>query len=256
LATCFVIQPFDRSRFDKLYDDVFGAAITAAGLEPYRVDRDPAAAIPIQDIEAGIRRAEVCFAEITTDNPNVWFELGYAIAARKPVVLVCSEARERFPFDVQHRTIIRYRSESLSDFENLRTEITNRLSASLERQLELESISDLSPTTPTEGLTQHEIAALIIVAGQSAPLGDVITAYNLKQEMNRAGYTDVACALALRGLLRNALVEQDSTYDDRGDQYWGYRITDAGFAWLEENQDRIVLHRPEQKPYSKDDLPF
>ena len=52
MATCFVIQPFDGGPFDKRYADVFVPAITEAGLEAYRVDQDPAAAIPIEQIVA------------------------------------------------------------------------------------------------------------------------------------------------------------------------------------------------------------
>jgi hypothetical protein len=88
MGKCFVIQPFDRGRYDKRYEDVFAPAIREAGLEPYRVDRDPSVSIPIEDIEAGIESCEACLAEISTDNPNVWFELGYAIASRREVVLV------------------------------------------------------------------------------------------------------------------------------------------------------------------------
>jgi hypothetical protein len=62
---------------------VFKPAIEEAGLEPYRVDRDPSVSIPINDIEKGIRDAAVCFADITLDNPNVWFELGYALASER-----------------------------------------------------------------------------------------------------------------------------------------------------------------------------
>jgi len=47
---CFVIQPFDGGRFDKRFDDVFAPAITAADLDPYRVDRDPSVAIPVEQI--------------------------------------------------------------------------------------------------------------------------------------------------------------------------------------------------------------
>src|SRR5262245_21786666 len=107
MATCFVIQPFDGGPFDKRYDDVFVPAIQKAGLEPYRVDRDPAASIPIEEIEKNIRRADVCLADISLGNPNVWFELGYAIAAVKPVVLVCvHDATRKYPFDIQHRAVI------------------------------------------------------------------------------------------------------------------------------------------------------
>ena len=109
MPSCFVIQPFDRARYDKRFDDIFAPAIKAAGLEPYRVDKDPGVNIPIDDVERGIRDAAVCFAEISTDNPNVWIELGYAIAARKSVVLICSDERKTdFPFDVRHRNIITY----------------------------------------------------------------------------------------------------------------------------------------------------
>jgi len=66
---CFVIQPFDGGKFDKRFADVFRPAIEGAGLEAYRVDKDPAASIPINEIEQGIRGASVCFADVTMDNP-------------------------------------------------------------------------------------------------------------------------------------------------------------------------------------------
>jgi len=99
------MQPFDGDKFDRRYVDVFEPAIRDAGLEPYRVDQDPKVSIPIQDIESGIRNSALCLAEITLDNPNVWFELGFAIASGKEVVLVCSDERTtRFPFCVFQRS--------------------------------------------------------------------------------------------------------------------------------------------------------
>src|SRR5688572_3287132 len=76
MSSCFVIQPFDAGRFDKRFEDVFSPAITESGLTPYRVDRDPSVSIPIDEIESGIRSCAVCLADVTLDNPNVWFELG------------------------------------------------------------------------------------------------------------------------------------------------------------------------------------
>lgn len=55
MARCFVIQPFDNGEFDKRYDDILAPAIQKAGIEPYRVDRDPAALIPIETIEQTIK---------------------------------------------------------------------------------------------------------------------------------------------------------------------------------------------------------
>ena len=79
MPICFVIQPFDKGKFDKRFRDVFKPAIEAAELEPYRVDRDPGVSIPIEEIESSIANSAICLADITTDNPNVWFELGYAL---------------------------------------------------------------------------------------------------------------------------------------------------------------------------------
>src|SRR5579862_5039729 len=88
LGRCFVMQSFDGGPLDDRYEDVFAPAIIDAGLEPYRVDRDPNVTIPIDEIEAGIRNADVCLAEISLDKPNVWYELGFAIAAQKTAVRV------------------------------------------------------------------------------------------------------------------------------------------------------------------------
>jgi hypothetical protein len=70
--SCFVIQPFDKGEYDERFDQVILPAIQEVGLEAYRADRDPATDIPVADIEAGIRRAYVCVADVTINNPNVW----------------------------------------------------------------------------------------------------------------------------------------------------------------------------------------
>ena len=135
MSTCFVIQPFDDGPFDKRYDDVFVPAISEANLEAYRVDRDPSAFIPMDEVEKRIREADACLADISESNPNVWFELGFALAAGKPVVLVCLEKPDRrFPFDIQHRKIITYKTESARDFEDLKTKITDGLKAWIRKE--------------------------------------------------------------------------------------------------------------------------
>ena len=125
---CFVIQPFDGGKFDKRYYDIFKPAIEECNLEAYRVDKDINSEIPIDDIDNNIKLSDMCLADITLDNPNVWFELGLAIAYNKDVVLVCSNERVgKFPFDVQHRKIINYSNESASDYEKLKNEIKDML---------------------------------------------------------------------------------------------------------------------------------
>ena len=135
---CFVIQPFDGGdRYDKRYRDMLTPAIEQAGLQAYRVDEDPSATVLIEEIERQISDSAACLAEITTDNPNVWFELGYAIAMRKVVVMVCSHERDNFPFDVQHRSIIMYSTDSTSDFVDAQEKITAQLTAKMRKQSQM-----------------------------------------------------------------------------------------------------------------------
>jgi predicted Zn-dependent protease len=128
--TCFVIQPFNTI-FNDRFEDTFSPAIKNAGLIPYRVDRDPNAVIPIDSIEEGIKNADIVFADITTDNPNVWYELGFAIACDKQIVMACNidERTGKFPFDIQHRKILTYKSTSKSEYDKLEVNITQKLTA-------------------------------------------------------------------------------------------------------------------------------
>jgi hypothetical protein len=249
------MQPFDRGTSDRRYDDVFEPAIRAVGLEPYRVDRDPSVSIPIEDIENGIMNTQVCFAEITTDNPNVWFELGYAIAAKKQVCLVCSSERQsRFPFDVQHRKIIRYEVASKSDFEALGRKITERLTAMLERQGELETVAAL-PTSiqATEGLTAHEMVALSTIMQER-----YVSPYELARNMEAAGFTKLAASVALTLLERKGFV-QPTTASTDDESYTAYMVTTKGEDWVLANQDKLVLRSsaPAAPTQIRDeDIPF
>lgn len=252
---CFVMQPFDGGIFDKRYEDTFAHAIRDAGLEPYRVDQDPKVSIPIQDIESGIRDSRICFAEITLDNPNVWFELGYAIAAGKEVVMVCSSERTtKFPFDVQHRSIIRYSNESVRDFEALRKQIATKIKAILHREESLPKVSELAKLNKIEGLDQHEIVCLAALAENLDHPDDHASAFQIKRDMDRSGFTKIATTVAVKSLIQKELISYDRYSDFDGDSYIGYTLTEKGWAWVLENQSRFMLRQPEQR--TEDDIPF
>jgi nucleoside 2-deoxyribosyltransferase len=255
MGRCFVIQPFDGGQFDKRFDDVLIPSIAAADLEAYRVDRDDSASIPIEAIEKGIRSADVCLADISLERPNVWFEVGFAIASGKDVILICSTAVERFPFDIQHRSVIRYKTEAPSDFEKLKTLITARLKAAIKKKNDLASIADLSPLLAVDGLSDHQMVALVSICETNE---NAISPWQLKQEMQAAGYTNIAANLAARSLMAKGFVEQKPTLDDRGNEYDAYRATPSGFLWLEANQHKLLLKHPPKLPSLQDetDVPF
>ena len=259
MASCFVMQPFDRDKFDRRFDDTFKPAIEAAGLEPYRVDRDPGVSIPIDEIERAISRADACFAEITTDNPNVWFELGFAIARVRPVCLVCSKERATpFPFDVRHRNIIEYDVRSLSDFKRLESQITDRLKAIIGRERALATIESMNPTAKTRGLSSHEVTALAIIGSNLAPEG--LSEFEIRESMRKAGFTDIAAGLAIQSLRRKGFVAIGTSSDWNNNEYAVCRASDEGVDWLLENTESFNLLAPVDteppKTEKSDELPF
>ncbi|MFO0582040.1 MAG: hypothetical protein U0229_07210 [Anaeromyxobacter sp.] len=255
MPTCFVIQPFDGGKFDKRFNDVYAPAVKAADLDAYRVDRDPSVSIPIESIEKGIRDAAVCLAEITLDNPNVWFELGFALACGKEVIPICSKEREgRFPFDIQHRNVITYMTESGSDFEQLQKRITERLRAAMKKGRDLDKLAE-TPLRGSEGLKPHEIACLAVVMQNTSTPGIGVFPYTITNDMQRAGFTALAANLALHSLLKKGMVAIFEGRDERGEHFTGYEIRPPGHDWLEANQDALDL-REGDGGSSPQDIPF
>ncbi len=254
------MQPFDGGVFDKRYESVFSTAISAAGVEPYRVDRDPSVSIPIQEIENGLRDAEICFADITTDNPNVWFELGFALALSREVVLVCSDERKtRFPFDVQHRAIIKYSTGAPQDFDQLKDSITKRIQAILKKNEELGRVINRPVVKDTEGLNQHELVALVIIMQNSFLTSGYVSGVQVQRDMNKAGFTDIAVSIALKTLIAKGMVDSGIEQDYQGEPYTAYKTTDKGEEWLIANQDKLTLIYEPPPNVSKtpsDDIPF
>lgn len=105
--TCFVVMPFASPHGD-YYHHVYKPAIEKAGLKPIRADNEIFGTGKIIDqIWSGINSAKVLVAELTTRNPNVFYELGLAHALEKPVVLVCGNETD-VPFDLKHIRVIYY----------------------------------------------------------------------------------------------------------------------------------------------------
>jgi len=260
MARCFVIQPFDGGGpYDKRYKDVLLPAIKDADLEPYRVDEDRSSTILIDDIEQNIRTSDICLADITLDAANIWYEVGYAFANNRPVVMICVKPRpSKTPFDVQHRHIIFYTQDAPSDFEQLRTEVTARLKAQIEKAATMQAVESLSPVKTTDGLSSYEVAAMVSIMENRLSPTDGVTTRDLQNYMRRAGYTDVATSLSLVSLARKGLIEsKELTEDDINGPYTYsiYTLTARGVDWMLENQDRFKL-RAGQNEVRDEDIPF
>jgi len=250
MPTCFVIQPFDSGKFDKRFADIYKPSIEAAGLEAYRVDHDPGVLVPIESIEKGIKQAAICLADITADNPNVWYELGYAFASERPVVMVCSEERtgKKYPFDIQHRSVIPYLADSPSDFDKLRDSLTAKIKAIIIQVAVLEKIAEADPIAAVRGLSQTEILTLAVIAGE-AYMPDLATPVStVKRSAERAGITNMGFNLAVRRLLQKKLIREQEIWNDQdGEGYPGLAVADGGWNWIDANESQFVFSRPEKE---------
>ena len=112
---CFVIMPFTSApEEDPVYDAAVKPAVLESGLYPKRADefRRPGNAITMM-IE-GIISCDCAVADITGLNPNVMYEIGFAHALGKRVVILKSLGSsdtldpQTLPFDVRAERILSY----------------------------------------------------------------------------------------------------------------------------------------------------
>ena len=95
----FVVMQFSDT-FNALYIDVIKPTCEKFGLEAIRADDIYKCDLIINDIARSIEEASVIIADVTTDNPNVFYEVGYAHGIKKATILLSDRTREKLPFDV------------------------------------------------------------------------------------------------------------------------------------------------------------
>lgn len=253
---CFVIQPFVEP-YLKRYSDIYAPAISEAGLTPLRVDLNPGAKNLIEEIELGIKESELCFADISSDNPNVWYELGYAFAAGKNVVMTCEIGkRSHFPFDISHKHIIQYKTESPTDFNHLKTDITTKIIAFKNDIKTQERILE-SPLQDVNGLKPYENTLLAFVIGDQKMDNQYSSINWLYEKMERVGFTDTATSIAFRLLQKKGLIEssfQPNDYD--GEPYAACHITTKGEEFVLNHIDLFELTTASESPQNAQELPF
>jgi hypothetical protein len=119
------MMPFGQW-FDRYYQDIYAPAIREAGLEPVRADELFTTGSVVEQIWDQIENAKVLLADLSGKNANVFYELGLAHAARKPVVFTSADS-EDVPFDLRHLRVIIYDIREPEWADRLRTSIADYL---------------------------------------------------------------------------------------------------------------------------------
>lgn len=100
------MMPFGQWN-DVYYRDIYIPAIKEAGFEPVRGDEIFSSGSVVEQIWEHIEKSKVLLADLTGKNANVFYELGLAHAARKPVIFT-SASVDDVPFDLRHLRVIIY----------------------------------------------------------------------------------------------------------------------------------------------------
>lgn len=102
----FVVMQFNSQEYEDLFRDVIEPVCDSMRLKAYRADQTYSPGLVVADIQNQIAISRVVIAEITPINANVYYEVGYADALKKPVILIADKRIKELPFDVRpYRTI-------------------------------------------------------------------------------------------------------------------------------------------------------
>jgi hypothetical protein len=115
----FVIAPFDPE--GRRVQDVVGRAIQETGLRvvQYSDAIRPGAELT-STILAAIRDADLIIADVSRQNPNVLYEVGFAHALRKPTILLVSiKSGSGLPSDLTGLQFITYDPANLDRLADL-----------------------------------------------------------------------------------------------------------------------------------------
>lgn len=119
--SCFVLMPF-REPLKPVFEDHIKPTLEALGLHVFRADGIFSTRPVMDDIMESVRTARIIVADLTDNNPNVFYETGICHALGKSVILITQNTE--VPFDLSHLRRITYEytprgalkfEESLSD---------------------------------------------------------------------------------------------------------------------------------------------
>jgi hypothetical protein len=99
--------------FDSVYYDLIFPAIEEAVLKPIRADEEKVGGIIHKPMFERLILCEYAVVDLTTANPNVFYELGVRHAARPySTVLLYAEGTKQLPFDISPLRAIPYKLDS------------------------------------------------------------------------------------------------------------------------------------------------
>ena len=112
MKNCFVLMPFSEE-FDDIYQLGIKSTCNEMKMNCERVDEQIFNHSILQQIYNQIENADILIADLTNQNPNVFYEVGYAHGLKKKVILLTKNIQD-IPFDLKHYPHIIYEDKILN----------------------------------------------------------------------------------------------------------------------------------------------
>jgi hypothetical protein len=103
---CFVLMPFSEE-FKEIFTEVYKPVCQDNLIHCWRVDEIARPGSITKDIIEGILDADIIIADLTTKNPNVFYELGIAHSVGNKTIMTAQNLAD-VPFDIANYRIIVY----------------------------------------------------------------------------------------------------------------------------------------------------
>lgn len=120
---CFVVMPFGRKPdgqggwvdFDAVYVKLIAPAVSEAGLQPLRADQDLVGGLIHKPMYERLILSDYAVADLTTANPNVFYEVGVRHAFRPFSTVLIGADVQRTPFDLAPDRVLPYTLSSAGE---------------------------------------------------------------------------------------------------------------------------------------------
>ena len=123
----FIAMKFDSPILDDAYEKGILKALGELGFHAHRVDKDDYLGKVCEKIIAEINQSDFIIADFSYHRGNVYFEAGYALGQRKPVIWCCKKgSTHKLQFDTRQYNHIVWENP-----QDLYEKLTNRIRATI-----------------------------------------------------------------------------------------------------------------------------
>ncbi|WP_051371647.1 hypothetical protein [Vibrio parahaemolyticus] len=166
--SCFVIMPisaqsgYESDHFSLVYEDIIKPAVEAAGMKAVRADETVNTNLIQLDILRKVIESDIAICDMSSKNPNVFYELGVRQAFDKPTVLMIDDVTPA-PFDVSSLRYVEYKKDmGYRDVKSAIEKLTQTIIETYQKKddkAEINSLIRLMELTAPAQLNQTDISA-------------------------------------------------------------------------------------------------